>query len=338
MALRQGLELLRVPPQDREDAVRLARVFQENLGEDDGAGLPELLRMVPVIGLHLLGLDPDLAEQDLVLELLDQEVPAHLLPEEGVHGPAAGAFLGPGPQSGQVGVHPVVPHPDLPRLRQLEEEPFLDELIQQPAPGLGVLEGRQVLAEARPEVGLEIGAGDLLVVDLDGRGGNAATGRGGAIFASGDAVVTMTTSTFIGESAPCCNTAYDGGGIYSTNMNVTIDSSTISGNSATNRAGGILNFIDLKLANVTLVHNSSSNSQSNLGATTPVHLRNSIIAYPGGASGAVNCEAGFPIMSSGYNVSDDTSCLLRATGDLQNVDPLLGPLANNGGLTPTYGC
>ena len=107
--------------------------------------------------------------------------------KSGIHGPAPGARLGPCPQFGQVAVHLVVPHLDLPGLRQLEEEPFLDELIQEPAPGLGVLDGRQVLSEARPEVGLEIGAGDLLVVDPDGRGRSVAgAGRGGAAHAGGD--------------------------------------------------------------------------------------------------------------------------------------------------------
>jgi predicted outer membrane repeat protein len=63
--------------------------------------------------------------------------------------------------------------------------------------------------------GAYVNGGTLYLSNADVHANQAlgATGRGGAIFASGDAVITMTTSSFIGESAPCCNTAYDGGGI-----------------------------------------------------------------------------------------------------------------------------
>ena len=43
-------------------------------------------------------------------------------------------------------------------------------------------------------------------------------------------------------------------------------------------------------------------------------------------------------MSAGFNLSGDDSCnrLLTGPGDRPNVDPLLGPLADNGGFTQTY--
>ena len=39
--------------------------------------------------------------------------------------------------------------------------------------------------------------------------------------------------------------------------------------------------------------------------------------------------------SHGYNLSSDGSCRFNHTGDLNNHDPLLGPLQNNGGPTET---
>jgi hypothetical protein len=42
------------------------------------------------------------------------------------------------------------------------------------------------------------------------------------------------------------------------------------------------------------------------------------------------------ITSSGHNLSSDSSCSFTAAGDLQNTNPLLGPLAANGGPTPTH--
>ena len=40
-------------------------------------------------------------------------------------------------------------------------------------------------------------------------------------------------------------------------------------------------------------------------------------------------------MSLGHNISSDSSCPFDKPGDLVNTDPLLGPLADNGGLTQT---
>jgi titin len=41
------------------------------------------------------------------------------------------------------------------------------------------------------------------------------------------------------------------------------------------------------------------------------------------------------MQSLGYNLSPDTTCAFTGPGDQQNVDPMLAPLANNGGLTQT---
>ena len=47
-----------------------------------------------------------------------------------------------------------------------------------------------------------------------------------------------------------------------------------------------------------------------------------------------NCS-GPNITSDGYNLSSDGTCNFNAPGDLNNHDPLLGPLQNNGGPTQT---
>lgn len=60
-----------------------------------------------------------------------------------------------------------------------------------------------------------------------------------------------------------------------------------------------------------------------------ITVRGSIVAD----NGAANC-VGSPITSEGGNVVDDASCALGAD-DLADTDPLLGPLADNGGETET---
>ena len=39
--------------------------------------------------------------------------------------------------------------------------------------------------------------------------------------------------------------------------------------------------------------------------------------------------------SNGYNLSSDVTCSFGNAGDLNNIDPMLGPLQSNGGLTQT---
>lgn len=83
------------------------------------------------------------------------------------------------------------------------------------------------------------------------------------------------------------------------------NNSTISGNTAQHGAGGI----ELLYGTVT--------------------LQNSIVANNSGG----NCSA--TLTSKGYNLSGDNTCNFNNIGDLNNTDPMLGPLQNNGGPTQT---
>jgi hypothetical protein len=61
-----------------------------------------------------------------------------------------------------------------------------------------------------------------------------------------------------------------------------------------------------------------------------VTIRNSIIANTGFGG-----DVWGPLIDAGYNICSDSTASFSATGSLNNVDPLLGPLADNGGPTPT---
>jgi hypothetical protein len=66
-----------------------------------------------------------------------------------------------------------------------------------------------------------------------------------------------------------------------------------------------------------------------------VTLRNTILSNAPSA----NCFQGLgTLVSSGNNLSSDATCAASLTGpgDLNNTNPLLGPLANNGGPTQTH--
>lgn len=136
--------------------------------------------------------------------------------------------------------------------------------------------------------------------------------RGGGILLSGGggSPVNITNSTISGNRVLGGNGGlYSGGGGVNINQGlVTVTSSTISGNTAAglNTGGGIF----------------GSYSYS----TT---LRNTIVAN--NVSGG-DCAHG--IIDGGYNISSDASCGFSGTS-LASTDPLLGPLANNGGPTQT---
>jgi RHS repeat-associated protein len=71
-------------------------------------------------------------------------------------------------------------------------------------------------------------------------------------------------------------------------------------------------------------------------ASGSLTLKNSIIAYSSdtGGSGTVGNGSG-TIADAGNNISSDSSVTLSGSGSHANTDPLLLPLANNGGLTET---
>jgi Chlamydia polymorphic membrane protein (Chlamydia_PMP) repeat len=152
-----------------------------------------------------------------------------------------------------------------------------------------------------------------------GNSGNApfSVGSGGGIFNSGNsgsATLTVTNSTFSGNWAGVPGEYGWGGGIYNYGFEgsatLTVTNSTFSGNSAGAAGGGIYN----------------SGGTVTIGGTI----------LKTGASGENLYNAG-TIISSGYNLSNDNGAgLLTAIGDQINTDPMLGPLQDNGGPTFTH--
>ena len=181
--------------------------------------------------------------------------------------------------------------------------------------------------------------------------GNTAT-NGGGIYNSGGAGgrVRVINSTVSG------NTATDGGGIYSiSNGMVTVTGSTISGNTASNLGGGINDFFGtITITNSTITNNSSSNNNnSTAGIDTgggiyrnngTVILRNSIVAANVNNANQPDVAAvgNTGITSNDYNLIGNRGAITFAgTGDQSGIfgsvlNPLLGPLTNNGGPTQTH--
>ena len=211
-------------------------------------------------------------------------------------------------------------------------------------------------------------AGDVTIDGLTLTGGSAA-GNGGAIQADtsgtltiSDSVVSENTASIrgggiyntsnifnlIGGTVSGNSAVSDGGGIFSnTNLTggkTTITNSTISGNTA-NAGGGVFNENGLtEVLNSTVTHNEASASLGSGVASagdidTQTVVRSSIIA--GNVSSDVDFVNGSEnsFVSLDHNVIGSGSAIssFAMLDDQANiVDPLLGPLAFNGGTTQTH--
>lgn len=165
---------------------------------------------------------------------------------------------------------------------------------------------------------------------------NNQTGNPGHFGAYGGGIVNYGTLT-IQDSTISGNTALggdiqggEGGGI--SGNNITITNSTITGNSAL-RGGGVAG--GGNIAHTTFSNNSASVAGGALYLTSPLELGNTILKA--GASGVNIFNNGGSLITHGYNVcSDNGSGFLNGPGDQINTDPMLGPLQNNGGPTLTH--
>ncbi len=149
--------------------------------------------------------------------------------------------------------------------------------------------------------------------------GNAS---GGGI-SVGSGVHTITNTTINNNFSNS-----DGGGISIFGGTVTISNSTISNNGALESGGGIEVLGVLNLINSTITKNSSAQPGGGIwiSGRSLVNLGNSIVANQ--LSGG-DCSA--PVTTTLKDMDSDGSCNVGITSD-----PLLGPLADNGGPTRTH--
>lgn len=160
--------------------------------------------------------------------------------------------------------------------------------------------------------------------------GNRAS-QGGAIWTGPTTLLVVRDSTFTGNAA-----ATTGGAVMVAGGDVDLLNSTLSGNTAA-AGGGLYSALpagagSLALTHVTLAGNGSANLELAAASQPPVITR-SVLAAP---SAGLNCVRGVDPVSGGYNLASDASCGWTGTGDVNNLDPVLGPLNDNGGPTATH--
>ena len=174
---------------------------------------------------------------------------------------------------------------------------------------------------------------------------NQANGGGGIAIWTRQLINRNTT--YIINSTIHHNSANSGGGLDVDTSLVNVINTTIAHNSVTSGGGGIFNNGDLNLTNSTISYNvggkvfKGGGVDSTFGGT--VYLSNTIIAANQDNEDFTTTSAPF-VRSGGNNlIGNGDGLYLLADGvnsdrigtSLNPIDPLLGPLQNNGGNTLT---
>jgi len=160
--------------------------------------------------------------------------------------------------------------------------------------------------------------------------GNAAFGVGGGLYAS-TPLLTITNSTISNNRAIGGASGSGGGLFYSAGPGSTISNVTFSGNVAEGMGGGADGGGSLAFRNATFADNTAAMGSAIFNLVGTLTLASSIVS----GSAASHC-AGAAITSGDFNIDSDGTCGLTGANDRNNVDPQLGPLADNGGPTLTH--
>ncbi len=168
---------------------------------------------------------------------------------------------------------------------------------------------------------LNITAGTVEISNVTISNGSV-DGHGAGIFNGG--TLTISQSTIRDNISSGRN---HGGGISNDGGTVIATNSTFSGNSATD-GGGIFSSGTLTLNNCTLSDNTASGSGGALNNTGMLHMQNTVLAN---SAGGGDCANGGTFVSNTSNLIEDNTCSPALSGD-----PMLGPLADNGGATWTH--
>ena len=169
--------------------------------------------------------------------------------------------------------------------------------------------------------GLHLTGAGTVTVDISRVSLNTATNQGGGLWNSGTGTMTVTRTTLDGNT-----TLGQGGALYNVGGNLTVEGSTISGNSAA-VGGGLAVEPGAADDATTLIHVTVTANTT--GIAGDVTLGNSIL------SDNVGADASSAVTSLGGNVVG-TDVDTDDDGDVQTDNPQLGALAENGGPTPTH--
>jgi predicted outer membrane repeat protein len=179
---------------------------------------------------------------------------------------------------------------------------------------------------------------NVFVTDVEFTDNHATLDSGGALYAYGGCRVTMTSNSIHHNDA-----LESGGGVSAQdNGAVSITESTIVSNTADQGGGGIYlaSGADVQLYSSTVAANHAKNAGGGgvkAESGTTVSIQNSILAnnYIGAFITSDNDFNGSVTANQQNIMRHHTNGTIGGTGTVSTEDPLLGPLQDNGGRTPT---
>jgi hypothetical protein len=161
-------------------------------------------------------------------------------------------------------------------------------------------------------------------------GGGIRNAAGGFLFVL-RSTISNNKSGGAGEGA-----GRSGGGIKNSGLLI-VDSSTISGNFAF-EGGGLSNGNQGSPSGITFMFSTTvgQNSAAKSHGVGIAVISGQVRMLSSINSNASNDDCLGKVDSQGYNLESGNTCGLNAVGDKTFADPLLGPLQDNGGPTPTH--
>jgi hypothetical protein len=200
-------------------------------------------------------------------------------------------------------------------------------------------------AAAQPAGGGLFNLGTLTITDSL-ISGNLTVGDGGGLSA-GSGQTVIIGSTFSG------NQARFGGGLENDSQNLQLINSTLSGNQASRDGGGLFaGFGQVSLYNVTVTGNQANTEAAGTysgggirrGGPGTVSLLNSLIANnlrtewadPVPLLQVNDCAGTLDAAGANFIGSVELPCIILGAAPLTGGSARLGPLAGNGGPTPTH--
>jgi len=198
--------------------------------------------------------------------------------------------------------------------------------------------------------------------DVDGTAGTPNPGSGGAFHVTGTSgTINIMTSTITNNAAANQggglwnqdgttmnvmqstidnNTASTGGGIYNKPEAVTnVTTSTITMNMASADGGGIFRApagsAGSLSVNASTIATNTAATGGGINGANEVTVKNSIIALNTANSGT---DVSGTVSSNDYNLigTDDLDVFAAQANDIEEADPVVGPLQDNGGTTLTH--
>jgi TolB protein len=163
-------------------------------------------------------------------------------------------------------------------------------------------------------------------------------GGGGGI-KCGKGTLTVINSTISGNRAGIRERGWGGGVHVGCGCEAEFVNSTISGNKSVSDSGGVRVRGTLKLVNCTITDNTAKGEGGGLYVVGQLDYMNSIMANNRGKGGDCVVDSSYGFTFQGEGSTGMSSRSLVGSGNCPadlSADPVLGPLADNGGPTLTH--